>query len=306
MLVLYRAQVVHISISQSKIDVAVVERGCVREDAFIRKGGDIMSGVGGIGANRYNYNQYNVQNDQQKHVRNASSGKKLNQASDGAAEMAIAKKLAKAAKGFEVGNQNLQSGRSALYIADGGMDGVTDYLQRMRELSIRANNGLMGQEDKQAIQDEIDQLKEGINGATSQTKYNEKELLTEDGSVSLVSDGSGTTMDINTAAVDAATLGVNKVNVMENFDLDSIDSAMEKLSSARSIAGAQTNGIDYTSKYNAISAENMTASQSRLEDADMAEEVMAMGKNKTLTAAQIMMQKRQEEEEQTKNAQLFA
>ncbi|MCR4763694.1 MAG: flagellin FliC5 [Lachnospiraceae bacterium] len=265
-----------------------------------------MSGVGGIGANRYNYNQYQVQNDQNKHMRNASSGKKLNQASDGAAEMAIAKKLAKAAKGFEVGRQNLQAGRSALYIADGGMEGANDYLQRIRELSIRANNGLMGKEDKQAIQAEVDQMKEGIDDAAYQAKYNEKSLLTEDGSVSLVSDGEGTTMSVAQNALTSDSLGVKSFNVLDNFDLDSIDTAMEKVSSARSMAGAQTNTIDYASGYNAIAAENITSSQSVLEDADMAEEIMNVSKNKTLTAAQIMMQKRQEEDEQTKNAALFA
>ncbi|MCR5178915.1 MAG: flagellin [Lachnospiraceae bacterium] len=266
-----------------------------------------MSGIGGVGANRYNYNQYQTQRDQTKHMRNASSGKKLNQASDGAAEMAIAKKLANTAKGFEVGRQNLQAGKSALYIADGGMDGIHDYLQRMRELSIRANSGLMSDEDKQAIQAETDQLKEGINDASRQAQYNEKSLLTEDGSVTLVTNGDPATMDVNTANIDSAALGINQnVTALDNFDLDSIDKAMEKVSSARSISGAQTNGIDYTMNYNAISAENLTSSQSVLEDADIAEEMINVNKNKTLTAAQLMMQKRQEEDEQAKNAALFA
>ncbi|MCR5092503.1 MAG: flagellin [Lachnospiraceae bacterium] len=266
-----------------------------------------MSGIGGIGANRYNYNQYRTQNDQQKHMRNASSGKKINQASDGAAEMAIAKKLANTAKGLEVGRQNLQAGRSALYIADGGMDGINDYMQRMRELSIRANNGLMGDDERQAIQDETDQLKAGINDASRQAQYNEKSLLTEDGSVTLLTSNEPATMEVNTAAVDAASLGItDSVTKLDNFDLDSIDKAMDKLSTARSIAGAQTNAVDHTINYNNITAENTTASQSRLEDADIAEEMIAVNKNKTLTTAQIMMQKRQEEDEQTKNAALFA
>ncbi|MCR5674435.1 MAG: flagellin [Lachnospiraceae bacterium] len=266
-----------------------------------------MSGVGGIGANRFNVQQYQTQRDQTKHMRNASSGKKVNQASDGAAEMAIAKKLANSAKGFEVGRQNLQAGRSALYIADGGMDGINDYLQRMRELSIRANSGLMSDEDKQAIQAETDQLKEGIDDVSQQAQYNEKTLLTEDGSVTLLADNEGSTEEISTAAVDSASLGVgNSVSILDNFDLDSVDKAMEKVATARSIAGAQTNGLDHTIANNAVSAQNLTASQSTLEDADIAEEMLEVNKNKTLTAAEIMMQKRQEEEEQTKNAALFA
>ena len=266
-----------------------------------------MSGIGGIGANRYNYNQYRTQNDQTKHMRNASSGKKLNQASDGAAEMAIAKKLADAAKGFDVGRQNLQAGKSALYIADGGMSGIHDQLQRMRELSIRANSDLLTDEDRQAIQDETDQLKTGINDASRPAQYNEKALLTEDGSVTLVTNGDPATMEIATSNLDSAALGISaNVSALDNFDLDSIDRAMEKVSSARSTAGAQTNAIDHTMNYNAISSENLTSSQSVLEDADIAEEMINVNKNKTLTAAQIMMQKRQEEDEQAKGAALFA
>ncbi len=260
-----------------------------------------MAGISGIG-NQFHNNQWRVQNDQQKHMRHASSGKKIDKASDGAAEMAIAKKLANASKGFEVGRENLQAGRSALYIQDGGLAGVTDYMQRMRELTIRANSGLMSDEDKQYIQDEIDQIKQGSTQQAEQTQYNEKDLLTEDGSVTLLTDGSGATKDINTINATSEALGTANYTVLNNFDLETVDKAMEKISTARSISGAQTNAIDHTMVSNAVSAENLTASQSVIEDADMAEEMLAVNKNKTLTAAQIMMQKREEEEAQNRAA----
>ncbi len=266
-----------------------------------------MSGINGIGGgNQYNYNLYNTQKDHDKHSRNVSSAKKLNQASDGAAEMAIAKKLANAAKGMSVGRENLQSGRSALYIADGGMDGVNDYLQRMRELSIRSQNPFMSDSDKQAMQDEVSQLTQGIDEAAAQTKYNEQPLLDEDGSVSIVANGDGSSVEVTQGAMTAQGLGVQNYSLLENFDLDKIDAAMEKVSSTRAMTGAQTNSIDHSMNYNAIAEENLTSSQSKLEDADIAEEMMALGTNKTLTAAQIMMQKRQEEDEQQKTQQLFA
>ena len=130
-----------------------------------------MSGISGIS----DYSAYG----------NFASGKKINTAADGAAELGIIQEQTKQINGYDAGSRNIESGKDALNISDAALGNVTDYLQRMRELAIQAKSGLMSDSDKGAIQSEIDQLKQGIANIADQTDYNGKKLL--DGSNSNIS-----------------------------------------------------------------------------------------------------------------------
>ena len=110
-----------------------------------------------------------------------SSGKRINKAADDAAGLAIAQKLLRNETGLNVGAQNARDGMGALNVADGAMNGITDYLQRINELSIRSMNGLYSDSDKQAIQSEINGMLEGIQSLAKDTSLNEQKLL--DGSM---------------------------------------------------------------------------------------------------------------------------
>ena len=88
-----------------------------------------------------------------------SSGSRINKAADGAAQMAIGQEFDRQNGGYEVGTNNLKDAKNAVNIADGALDGITSSLQRMRELALKASNGLMSDEDKQYIQAEVEQLK---------------------------------------------------------------------------------------------------------------------------------------------------
>ena len=106
-----------------------------------------MSGISGIS----DYSAYG----------NFASGKKINTAADGAAELGIIQEQTKQINGYDAGSRNIESGKDALNISDAALGNVTDYLQRMRELAIQAKSGIMSDSDKGAIQSEIDQLKQG-------------------------------------------------------------------------------------------------------------------------------------------------
>ena len=80
-----------------------------------------------------------------------ASGKRINSAADDAAGLAIAQKMQREETGLSVGAQNAKAGIGALNVADGALDGVTDYLQRIRELAIRSMNGLNSADDKQSV-----------------------------------------------------------------------------------------------------------------------------------------------------------
>lgn len=114
-------------------------------------------------------------------VERLSSGLKINQASDDAAGMAIASKMHAQIKGLNQASQNASDGVSVLETADGAMNEVTAMLQRMRELSVQAANGIYTQEDLEAIQAEVSSLTEEIDRVSTDTEFNTMKLL--DGSL---------------------------------------------------------------------------------------------------------------------------
>lgn len=226
--------------------------------------------------------------------RSLSSGKRINTAADNAAGLAIANKLKNRVGGTNVGVSNAQTSQNMLNVADGAIGSVTDSLQRIRELSIQASNGLYSSSDRSAIQAEIDQLKESIGGITAQTKFNEMNVL--DGSmgsshVASNADGSGMNIDMPQFSLEA--LGIANYDVTSgNFDVADIDKALEKVSSKRSYLGAAYNGLEHNIAYNKYAAYNMTAAQSRIEDTNYAQGSTELKKQQVLNTYSIMMQRK--------------
>ena len=222
-----------------------------------------------------------------------SSGKRINKAADDAAGLAIAKKLQRQEGGLLVGAQNVKDGMGMLNIADGAMGGMTDYLQRIRELAVRASNGLYSDSDRETIQTEIDSLKEGIQSLAKNTTFNEQTLL--DGSMAdmnLATNPEGGGLSISMANTTLDALGIADFDVRSgNFDLSVIDKAMDKIFSARSNAGAYTNRLNYTYNSNLGAAEQTTRSRSRIEDLDLPMAVSEKKKQDILMQYKNMMQR---------------
>lgn len=106
-----------------------------------------------------------------------SSGYRINRAADDAAGLAISEKMKTQIAGLEQASRNAADGISVIQTAEGALDEVEAMLQRMRELSVQAANGVNTDEDRAAIQDEIDQLNEEINRVSDTTEFNTKKLL---------------------------------------------------------------------------------------------------------------------------------
>lgn len=117
------------------------------------------------------------------------------------------------------------------------------------------------------------------------------------------SKGEEVSFDAGNATLDA--LGIKDFDVTKNFSLDTIDSALDKVTEQRSKAGAQYNRLDYASMYNANVSYNTTASKSRLEDLDFAKAISDQKKNETLRSYQLLMQRRQQEDEARKMNNFF-
>lgn len=233
-----------------------------------------------------------------------ASGVKLQSAADGAAESAIVEKENAQVNGLKMGQRNAEDAKSLLQVADGAMGDIADSLTRMRELAIQASNSAtMSDEDRQAIQYEVDKLKQGISDIANNTEFNKKKLLDGsygDGYVATGANGSGLTLNIGDSTLKA--LGIEDFDVTGDFSVETIDNALSKVSSNRSVIGAQSNALGYAVAYNSQAVLNQTAAVSRLEDTDIAEAASELSKQKTLQTYQIMMQKKQQEQEGQKLA----
>ncbi len=118
---------------------------------------------------------------QAKSTEKLSSGYKINRAADDAAGLTISEKMRRQIRGLTQASLNAQDGISAVQTAEGALTEVHDMLQRMDELATKAANGTMSQDDRQAVQDEIDQLITEIDRVSETTKFNELDLLKGDG-----------------------------------------------------------------------------------------------------------------------------
>lgn len=228
-----------------------------------------------------------------------ASGVKLQSAADGASELAIAEKENAQINGLNMGERNAEDGRSLLNVADGAMGGIADNLQRIRELAVQASNtAILSDEDRQMIQDEVEQLKQGISDIANNTEFNKKNLLDgsyQDGFIASGPNGSGMMLNIGDSTLKA--LGIEDFDVTGNFSIQTIDDALSKVSSNRSVIGAQSNALDHTISYNSQASINLTSAVSRLEDADIAKVASELNKQKLLQSYQLLMQKKQQEQE---------
>lgn len=106
-----------------------------------------------------------------------SSGYRVNRAADDAAGLAISEKMRRQIRGLTQASANAQDGISMVQIADGAMAEVHEMLHRGTELSVKAANGTLTDDDRSYIQQEISQLKKEIDGISERTTFNEIQVL---------------------------------------------------------------------------------------------------------------------------------
>lgn len=195
-------------------------------------------------------------NAQAKSTEKLSSGYKINRAADDAAGLAISEKMRRQIRGLTQASANAQDGISAVQTAEGALTEVHDMLQRMNELAVKAANGTNSVSDRQAIQDEIDQLVTEIDRVAETTKFNETYLLKGDRQADL----ENTAVYSTTAAPSAAAFGdgVTKLyeadGTTEIADADALKTYLDadptakvvKTPAVKSAGTAATAGTDYT------------------------------------------------------------
>lgn len=238
-------------------------------------------------------NLSNTQADLSKSLERLSSGFRINRAADDAAGLAISEGLRSQVGGLKVAVRNAQDGISVVQTAEGALTESHSILQRMRDLVVQAGNiGSVGADAKSNIQTEIGQLNLELDRIASTTQFNGTKLLDgtytaakgifqvganggETIAVTAITDQSSTGLAVGTVDVSVGTTAAN---------LTSIDAAIKSVSTTRANLGAVQNRFDHTVKNLNVAVENLSASESRIRDTDMASEMVAF------TRAQILNQ----------------
>ena len=221
-----------------------------------------------------------------------STMKKINSAADNAAGLTIVEGMKSQTNGYDVATDNAEDAKGLLNVAEGGLSSITDSLQRIRELSLQASNFIYTDSDKQAIQEEINGLKQTIQDAAKGTEFNTMKLL--DGSkadLNLATNPDGTGMKIQLENSTLESLGIADFDVTKDFDISDIDKALEKVTSKRADIGATSNALDSSINYSKIASENLTKASSNIEDLDVEEAVSDMNKKKLLNEYKMFAQK---------------
>ncbi|MDN4081863.1 flagellin [Paenibacillus polymyxa] len=216
-----------------------------------------------------------------KNMEKLSSGLRINRAADDAAGLSISEKMRGQIRGLEQAQRNVQDGISFAQTAEGAMNEVSSMLTRMKELSVQQLNDTYSAGDKSNIKAELGQLGGQIDAILSNTKFNG--IAISGGSVKIQADDNAfvlTIKGIDSTQIRGLTSGVT---------LSATTNAIEKVAKQRANLGAMQNRMEYTSNNLGTTVENLTASESRIRDTDMAKEMVALSKNNILLQASQSM-----------------
>ena len=254
-------------------------------------------------------------------IERLSSGLRINSAKDDAAGQAIANRFTSNINGLGVAARNANDGISLAQTAEGALGEINNNLQRIRDLTVQAQNSSNSASDIDSIQAEVNQRMEEVNRVTTQTDFNGiKVLNTGTGSSSYnfqVGAKDNETISISLSSSNAYNLynatgatsqtsgqtinGTARTTAAEGFDVRSgtvssggntdgspladIDAAIKAVDSQRSLLGASQNRFESTITNLNNTVSNLSSARSRIQDSDYATEVSNMSRAQILQQA---------------------
>ena len=243
-----------------------------------------------------------------KSLEKLSSGYRINRAADDAAGLSISEGLRSQIGGLKVAVRNAQDGISVVQTAEGALTETHSILQRMRDLSVQASStGSQDSDARSAAQTEFAQLNEELDRIATTTAFGGQQLLDMSGTAyqgtfQVGANGSSSdqiAVDLSTAAFgsstlagfDSAGLGVDTLDLTTagTAAIDAIDTAIKGVSTARATLGAYQNRFEHTINNLNVAVENLSASESRIRDTDMAQEMVSFTRSQILTQAGTSM-----------------
>ncbi len=243
-------------------------------------------------------NLSSTRNALSKNLERLSSGSRINQAGDDAAGLAISENLRAQVRGLKQAKRNAQDGVSLIQVSEGGLNEGTNILIRLRELAIQSASDTVGDKERSFTDREFQALKAEMDRIAMSTNFNGTPLLNGRAGIFEIQVGTGNNpltdrivYDGQNADVTLEALRMTGESVATKqgaqLTLGVIDDAISQVSKVRSDLGAMQNRLQSTINNLAVNEENMTAANSRIRDADLAEEVSEMTKNNILMQAGI-------------------
>ena len=231
---------------------------------------------------------------------------RINSAKDGASELSISEKMRSQIRGLNQASRNVSNGVSLLQVAEGWMQSTTDILQRMRELAVQSANGIWDDESRMQIQTEVEQLVSEVDRISQIAEFNGMTLLSgrfaEDGIKLQVGANADQNFTVKLADMSATALGLKgagqdgteqSISLADpdsaNMALATIDEALKTVNKNRADIGESMNRMEMTKKGIDIASENISASESRIRDADMAKSITEHVRNQILQQTSISL-----------------
>jgi flagellin len=246
----------------------------------------------------------------ESNIQSLSSGLRINRAGDDASGLAVSEKMRAQIRGLNQASRNASDGISFIQTSEGFLQESQNILHRLRSLAVQSSNGIYTAEDRMQIQVEVSQLVGEVDRIASHAQFNGMNMLTgrfaRDTGQNMVTGSMwfhiGANMDqrarVFIGTMTARSLGVRNVDdtVLSlstpegaNMAIGIIDSAMSVISKQRADLGAYQNRLDHTVRGLDIGAENLQAAESRIRDADMANEMVGYVRNQILMQAGMAM-----------------
>jgi len=248
-----------------------------------------------------------TQVDTSKSLEKLSSGLRINRAGDDASGLAVSEKLRAQIRGLNQAERNTLNGVSFIQTAEGYLQETQDVLHRIRELAVQSANGIYTEEDRTYIQIEVSALVAEVDRIASHAQFNGMNMLTgayANGGPKSMLFQIGANMDQNTKVyigeMTAKSLGVlnnqgttGPIGLQDpdaaNKAIAALDSALTQVNKQRADLGAYQNRFETAAQGIAIAAENMQASESRIRDVNMANEVVKFTRDAILNQSGTAM-----------------
>ncbi len=226
-----------------------------------------------------------AQSSLQTQSQRLASGQRINSAKDDAAGLVITTGLDTQNRGFKAAIRNSLDGISRLQVEEAALGNVTEQLQRIRELKVQQENGILTKSDTQALQGEIEQRLQAVEQVFSDSEFNGQKLFKE-GQIGIQSGpNAGDQITINTQDLAGKVL-----DDVGELDISGIDAALEALSARRSELGAVQSSLQNNTEFLALKSEANQAASSRIRDTDFAKTISEKTKNEVQLKVAIAVQ----------------
>lgn len=245
--------------------------------------GDLSRIGGNIQAMQSLNSLYKINGQLGTHQLRLATGKRINSAEDDAAGFVIGRTLSARSRGLSVALANVGDAKSMLSVAEGGLENILDILETMKEKITQAASDTLGENERNAIEDEIDSLTSEIDDIVSETTFNGISLLTDVDKT--IQTGESTTDSLKIAVTSqdhgasALTVADGNITVSSSSfatsSLTNVNNAITAVKSSISSIGSYQSRLSTKEATLSTAITNTEASRSRIMDADFAKEQLS-------------------------------